>query len=1030
MYFKFLLSNVLVLLMVSLGYAQGTVRGKIIDENGEDLIGVTIVFQNNPGVGTATDWEGNFSLVIPDDTPQILSMSYVGYQNLLDTVQVDNGETVVLDLVMRTESEALEEVVVVAKQDRAKSYYMEKIKRSSAITLDYMPAELMSKVGDSEISSAIARVSGVTTNSGFFSVRGIGDRYVKTTVNGSVIPTLDPFTNNVKLDLFPTSLVDNIIITKTQSPDLPGDWSAAYISVETKDYPDQLSVKVKTSIGVQAQSTFQDVLANQTSSTDWLGFDNNFREYDHSQFVSVSNSPTDFEVLTSDAVGLKRYYELLGVTESWDVGDLGNTYFKLGLVELGLLGKSFFNNEQEIAKAKAAFEAGNYRTDAFLSINQAAIESNRNFANNWNVFTEKAPINFSQSFSIGNRTQLFGKTVGYLLGFRYSNSVKYDENSTLARTLTSDLTNEGGAGVNEAFDQQIANYSDGWTALANFNMKLNDNNSVSLLFMPNFKGTNQIRVGTDTRESSTFRYDIVESQFYEERSQLVYQFKSKHFIPSLQAKINLLASYTDGASSAPDFKNINYFSDDLNTYFFDLTVSNPRRNFRSLDEDILDSRISVELPLAKSAPSGRISKLKFGGAYLEKQRDFSQYDYGLEGISGTFLGGSDLENFFSEENFAFVEEINPISGDTTTTVPLSYSVSADQANFVVGTNKVYAGYAMVDQSLGNRVRLSGGVRVEYTDIFTDVKEFAELGLAADDPRRVTLGQSFILQPGMKEQWNILPSMNFIYKIRPDEISPINLRLNYSRTIARPSIRELSETVVRDFELNADVFGNPDLEIVEIDNVDMRLETYFKNGDDVSVSLFYKNFKNHIELLSSNIGFTWANAESSFVYGVEIEGTKKLTKNFEFRANVSIVNSSTKIADRRLEITEDGRRNLVAVGELIERTMFGQAPFVVNGILNYNADKLGLNASLSYNLQGDKLVLTSVDAAPDVYELSQHLLNFKIGKSIGNHFEASFRVRNILDAPTRRAYNFDSGFLLDFDRVNFGPDFQISLAYKL
>ena len=92
------------------------------------------------------------------------------------------------------------------------------------------------------------------------------------------IPTLDPFTNNIKLDLFPASLVDNIIITKTASPELPGDWAGAYISIETKDYPDKLSVNMESSIGYNNQSSFKNVISSQRSSTDWLGYDNGLRE--------------------------------------------------------------------------------------------------------------------------------------------------------------------------------------------------------------------------------------------------------------------------------------------------------------------------------------------------------------------------------------------------------------------------------------------------------------------------------------------------------------------------------------------------------------------------------------------------------------------------------------------------------------------------------------------------------------------------------------------------------------------------------
>ncbi|HOO09492.1 MAG TPA: TonB-dependent receptor plug domain-containing protein, partial [Cyclobacteriaceae bacterium] len=78
-------------------------------------------------------------------------------------------------------------------------------------------SELIKKTGDANVTAAIARVSGVSTNGSFITVRGIGDRYIKTMINGMRIPTLDPFTNNIKLDIFPSSLVDNIIITKTAS---------------------------------------------------------------------------------------------------------------------------------------------------------------------------------------------------------------------------------------------------------------------------------------------------------------------------------------------------------------------------------------------------------------------------------------------------------------------------------------------------------------------------------------------------------------------------------------------------------------------------------------------------------------------------------------------------------------------------------------------------------------------------------------------------------------------------------------------
>jgi len=97
------------------------------------------------------------------------------------------------------------------------------------------------------------------------------------------------------LDLFPASLVDNIVITKTANPDLPGDWAGAYLSVETKDYPEKLSVNVETSFGYNEQTTFKDVVSSQRSSTDWLGYDNNLRDINHNDFIPIKPNPSTYD---------------------------------------------------------------------------------------------------------------------------------------------------------------------------------------------------------------------------------------------------------------------------------------------------------------------------------------------------------------------------------------------------------------------------------------------------------------------------------------------------------------------------------------------------------------------------------------------------------------------------------------------------------------------------------------------------------------------------------------------------------------
>jgi outer membrane receptor protein involved in Fe transport len=837
-----------------------------------------------------------------------------------------------------------------------------------------------------------------------------------------LIPTLDPFTNNIKLDLFPASFVDNIVITKTASPDLQGDWSAAYISLETKDRPEQFTLFVETKVGYIPQTSFKKVITNQTSPTDWLGFDNGFRDIDHDKVVEVKSSPTTYEELC--ALGLDDFYRSIGVTQSWAAGStLGETYFKLGLIELGLLGKAYINDGQAVSKAKSDYYTGEYQNVAFRNLNQEAEQSLDQFANNWDTFEETAPLNFTQTFSIGNQTSLFGKPFSFLGGFRYGNATQYDPEAQLTRTISSDRDSLGNPYFIQQYDQQFARYTSGWTGLATANFKLNGTNSFSLMFMPNVVGTNAIREGVDQVGSTTYRYAFLQGQMYEERSQFVYQYASEHYIPATKMKVQLSASYADGESTAPDFKSLQYFSEDSINYVLDKTISNVRRNFRYLDEDILDAKFTLEFPLRDSP--GLISKLKFGLSYLDKQREFIQYDYLLtlaNGVTTDFTNGQ-LNQLFSDEKF----DIRLDSASGRERIDMFYRPFDDPANHTIGYTNIYSGFGMIDQSITEKIRVSGGLRAEYSEISTDVKQFADLGYAADDLRRRTPEQAFTLKPGQINRWDFLPSINFIYRLRADDILPSNLRLNYSRSVARPSTREYTETIVRDFELNADVFGNADLKFVQVDNYDVRYENYLKTGNYFSVSLFYKNFKNHIELTSSNFGFTWANADQSNVYGIELEGRVALSERFEFRSNISLVKSYTKVEDRRLVI-ENGTKSWVVLG-IIERNMFGQAPYVLNAILNYTSLK-GFSASLSYNIQGPKLVLTSIDESPDIYEMPRHLLNLKLAQPLGKRFNLSFTIKDILNTQARRSYKYDEGYLLDFDRFRYGTEYALAIAYTL
>ena len=147
--------------------------------------------------------------------------------------------------------------------------------------------------------------------------------------------------------------------------------------------------------------------------------------------------------------------------------------------------------------------------------------------------------------------------------------------------------------------------------------------------------------------------------------------------------------------------------------------------------------------------------------------------------------------------------------------------------------------------------------------------------------------------------------------------------------------------------------------------------------------------------------------------------------------MSFVKSQTTFIKLKPEYVTEGLE-WVPYGDSIPetRTMLGQAPYVINAILIYEADSSGWDAAVSYNVQGPKLVLTSTNNAPDIYELPRHMVDVKVSKKFGKHLSVSLKVRNALNSPIRRSYNYTEGWLLDFDRYRFGTGYSLGLSYKL
>lgn len=1028
----FPLAFIFVLLNLSLTYGQGTLRGKITDDKGEEIVGATIVLKSYPTIGTITDLSGNFSLRINDPSPQVISISYVSYNSIEDEVNPKNGEVIIRNYTMLPATINLDDVVITARAKRANDNYMRVKKFNSPVSLDYISRETIKKTGDSQIDDAVKRVTGVSMIGGYITVRGLADRYIKTTINGARIPTLDPLTNNIKLDMFPTSLVDNIVINKSTSPDLPGDWAGSYLSIETKDYPDKLMISIKSTFGYNKQSSFTDVLSTQRSPTDWLGFDNGFREIKHFEvenfpYYSRFTSPYDeFSVL-----GLDGYLDMHGIIQD-NLPAPGNTnryyavnnmYYRMGLVELGLLAPGLIYDDKAVRSAiDEYYNNPDLKDRTHLLLSSDAITFNQSLPDNWITLTRNRGLDFSQDISIGNQISLFGNPLGFLAGFRYSNSMRYDPATHRGVGFFSQNPATQGEFIESiSHTRQRSTETNQWSALLNLAYKLNSHNTLSIMVMPNFTGVNNASLDSGYNHNAFVNtgllYEIIHRQYYEERKQTVYQFQSNHFIPGPGIKLEFNASFTDGQSNTPDFKNYDFGMDEGTMFYRFKQADMPNRVYRYLDEDILDTRFSVEIPVFEKPGISR--KIKLGGAYLENTLSNRQYNYLMSGgfdnalrfeTKEALLNYTRIDNFSTIENHELVHYYQPLFRST---------------DFNKGYSKVISGFGMADLSLHRNIRLSGGIRVEKTDIYTDVLSMFDKGIPPfHSSRKVELpGYSVPIyaNPSNRDETNYLPSLNLVYKVLSTEKTGMNARFGYSNTIGRPSIRELSSYYDFNYTLSNNVLGNPDLKMVYITNYDLRLETFFASGDNFSLSFFNKQFENHIELGNENNVYTWRNAPGvSTANGIEVEGKKVLFKNLELMGNVTFVKSKAIVMAVLNGIVID----------TISRDMYGQAPYIANTMLTYTREKSGISATLSYNVQGPKLAFVTItNEQPDVYEMPRHMVDFKISKSIGKNFSMELKIRDILSTRNRWAYNFNN-YSVEYEGYNYGTNYSFSISYDL
>ncbi|MGB0177276.1 MAG: TonB-dependent receptor domain-containing protein, partial [Owenweeksia sp.] len=259
---------------------NGIIRGQVIDdESGEPLFSANAILKGTQ-IGATTDFDGKFELSAQAGTYD-MNVSFIGMSSITITgVVVKPGDVTVIDVIrLKPSSSELGEVTITVESVRNTEAAMITVKRKSANVIDGVSAAKLRKTGDSDAGDAAKRVTGVSVEGGkYVYVRGLGDRYTKTMLNGVDIPGLDPDRNAIQIDIFPTNLIDNMTVLKSALAEIPADFSGGVVNIETKDFPDREILNVSFGLGYNPAMHFNsNYLGYEGGAVDFLAFDDGTR---------------------------------------------------------------------------------------------------------------------------------------------------------------------------------------------------------------------------------------------------------------------------------------------------------------------------------------------------------------------------------------------------------------------------------------------------------------------------------------------------------------------------------------------------------------------------------------------------------------------------------------------------------------------------------------------------------------------------------------------------------------------------------
>lgn len=991
-------------LLVVLGWAEsatasqgvGSIRGVVYDKDFEaPLSGVLIEV-----IGTSLQVQsgdlGNYVLSAVPPGTYSLRFRKDGYvSQLRHDVVVAEGRLTDVDVYLPGNFVDMEEFVVQDALQLGAGTEAEllQLRFESPALMDSISSELMSASGVSDAASALRLVSGATVQDGKKAViRGLPDRYVSSQLNGVRLPSADEDKRAVELDQFPNTVIESLQVSKTFTPDQQGDASGGAVNIRLKSIPEETSLSLLGQYGFNSQVRGSDFLSYENGGVNTWGRDGGgrdaqpitdpFSNWDGAAGSEVTSPPQNYKWSIS---GGGKY----DLTDDIKIGGFGSMFYKRD--------SSHFDNGINDNYWVLTPGGGEMTPQTNPLVSQPNIGDS--FTTELFDVTQSAEsVQWAGLGLVGLETENHALSLSYL----YSHTA---EDKT---TRSEDTRGKLWMLEQNGFDP--ADY---------------DPNDI-------------MGIGNGPAEIASAPYLRLETLAYTERTTGSLQLAGEHKLPFedweaidgafrfTAPEVDWVLSQSFASLDQPDKRQFGSlwrpgtFTPPFPPFVPDPVITDPfyeefkpgeninfgnlQRIYKTIDEDSDQLSVNVKLPFEQWDELKGYLKL---GVFSDKvDRDFFQeaYNNGTE----TFSQSGPLT---WEDSWADVwgDEDHPIS-------PSTFDVSYD------GRQEIDALYGMMDLPLNEKFKMVGGVRLEETNIRTDLRPTTPVDQPHGDTDAafydlVELGPVKLIDPTTGEvnedanaRFNgnsTLPSLGLEY--RPAE--RWTLRVGYSQTIARQTFKELSPLIQQEF-LGGPIFiGNPNLGLSALENYDLRADYVPHPGGLVSLSLFQKDIRSPIEYVQRQTTFdfrTAVNYPKGRIRGMEFELRQNLEEYIEPLRGASVGFNATFLDSRVDLLPED-----IALFEapaidapMTSRDMTGAPEHLYNFYVTYDLKATRTRAGLFYTITGDTLV-AGADATqvfiPNVYATEFDTLNFTLTQDLGQYFQIRFKAQNLTNPKIQQVY---------------------------